>query len=148
MRRPSTAVILAWARLMRAQQLVLRRIETDLKAADLPPLVWYDVLLELERADPDSMRPFELERAMLMAQYNLSRILSRMEEAGYLERRRCDDDGRGQVVAITKSGKAIRRKMWPIYAASIQAMVGERLREDQAVALAELLKSLLDTPRA
>ena len=31
----------AWARLVRAQQLLLERVETDLKRAGLPPLRWY-----------------------------------------------------------------------------------------------------------
>ena len=47
---PSEAVIRVWARLMKAQRLTLASVERELKAAGLPPLVWYDVLLEVERA--------------------------------------------------------------------------------------------------
>jgi DNA-binding MarR family transcriptional regulator len=35
---------------------------------------------------------------MLLAQYNLSRLLDRIERAGLVERRACEDDGRGQLV--------------------------------------------------
>jgi DNA-binding MarR family transcriptional regulator len=142
--KPSETVSRAWARLMTAQQLALASIERELKAAGLPPLVWYDVLLEVERVGGDGLRPFELERAMLLAQYNLSRLIDRMERAGYVERRACDDDGRGQLIAITERGKAIRRKMWPVYARAIDAAVGRHLSMKQAEVLGDLLGLLID----
>jgi DNA-binding MarR family transcriptional regulator len=145
--RPSKIVVRAWARLMKAQQLALAAIERELKGAGLPPLVWYDVLLELERAGNDGLRPFELERAMLLAQYNLSRLIDRIERAGYLERRACEDDGRGQLIVITERGKAIRRKMWPVYAQAIESSVGSNLSAKQAEVLDDLLGLLIDQRR-
>jgi DNA-binding MarR family transcriptional regulator len=145
--RPSGIVVRAWARLMKAQQLALAAIERELKEAGLPPLVWYDVLLELERAGNDGLRPFELERAMLLAQYNLSRLIDRIERAGYLERRACEDDGRGQSIVITERGKAIRRKIWPVYARVIESSVGSNLSAKQAEALDDLLGLLIDQRR-
>ena len=73
----SEAVVRVWARLAKAQRQALAVIEQALSAAKLPPLACYDVLLELERAD-GTLRPFELEREMLLAQYNLSRLIDRL----------------------------------------------------------------------
>jgi DNA-binding MarR family transcriptional regulator len=97
-----------------------------------------------ERAGENGLRPFELEREMLLAQYNLSRLVDRIEKAGYLERRACDDDGRGQVIVITTAGKHIRRRMWPVYAAAIQRALGDHLSEKQAEVLDALLGTLID----
>ena len=144
---PSQAVIRVWARLMKAQRLALASVERKLKAAGLPPLVWYDVLLEVERAGHEGLRPFELERAMLLAQYNLSRLVDRIERAGFVERRACEDDGRGQLVAITERGKAIRRKMWPIYSRAVEATVGKHLSAKQAETLDVLLELLIEGHR-
>ena len=144
---PSKTVIRVWARLMRAQQLALAAVERELKAAGLPSLVWYDVLLEVERAGGEGLRPFELERAMLLAQYSLSRLIDRIERAGLVERRACEDDGRGQLVAITEHGKAIRLKMWPVYAQAIEATVVKRLSAKQAKALDGLLGFLIEGDR-
>lgn len=144
---PSEAMIRLWARLMKAQRLKLASVERELKAAGLPPLVWYDVLLELERAGREGLRPFELERAMLLAQYNLSRLVDRIERAGFVERRACEDDGRGQLVAITERGKAIRRKMWPIYAQAVEATMGKRLSAKQVETLDSLLSLLIEGHR-
>jgi DNA-binding MarR family transcriptional regulator len=139
---PSDAVIRAWTRLVRAQQVALSAVEAELKAAGFPPLAWYDVLLELSRVEAEGLRPFALEQQLLLAQYNLSRLLDRLEKAGYIERLACPDDGRGQVIAITASGRALVKRMWPTYRAAIGRHVGAKLSEDEAARLASLLGKL------
>ena len=146
--RPSPTTIRAWARLMAAQQLALSSVERDLKAAGLPPLAWYDVLLELERGPAEGMRPFELERAMLLAQYNLSRLIDRLEKAGHVERRACEDDGRGQNVVLTERGRTLRRRMWPVYARAIEAALGRHLTAKQSAMLDDILGRLVEGQRA
>jgi DNA-binding MarR family transcriptional regulator len=146
-RAPSEAVISAWARLVRAQQAVLAAVEAELKGAGFPPLGWYDVLLELSRKNDgknEGMRPFALEQELLLAQYNLSRLLDRLETAGYIERRTCPEDGRGQIVAITAAGRALVKRMWPTYRAAIARHVGAKLSEADAARLAALLGKLTD----
>ena len=64
---PSSTVTRAWARLVKAQQLAQEAIESRLKAAQLPPLAWYDALLELERAGACGLRPFESTRTALIS---------------------------------------------------------------------------------
>jgi DNA-binding MarR family transcriptional regulator len=140
---PSESTVRAWARLMKVQQKALGEIEDALAKAKLPPLSWYDVLLELERAGDEGLRPFALEREMLLAQYNLSRLIDRIEKTGYVERRACEDDGRGQVVAITASGKIVRRRMWPVYAQAIQSFLGDALTQTQIEMLDGVLGKLL-----
>jgi DNA-binding MarR family transcriptional regulator len=106
-------------------------------------LAWYDVLLELDRAGETGLRPVQLERQMLLAQSNISRLIDRIETAGYLERRPCDDDGRGQIVVITGAGKDMRKRMWPVYAEAINRAVGARVTEREASTLSTLLARLL-----
>src|SRR3954447_2919928 len=101
-RNISHAVVNAWARLIRAREIVVGAVERDLKAAGLPPLAWYDVLLELSRTPAGRLRPFEIEKEILLAQYNLSRLLDRLEKEGLIAREPCDDDGRGQWVVVTE----------------------------------------------
>ena len=141
---PSEDTVTAWARLIRAQRIALAMVEERLKAAGQPPLEWYDVLLELDRAGP--LRPRDLQARLLLAQSNLSRLLDRMERAGLLSRTSCSDDGRGLLVRISPAGRATRRKMWPVYAASIQEAIGNRLRAQEVLELARLLKPLAELP--
>ncbi len=141
---PSEAVVGAWARLLAAHRDALGHVERALEDAGLPPLGWYDVLLELERAGADGLRPVELERRLLLAQYNLSRLLERLGRAGYVARTPCEEDGRGHRLSITASGRAVRRKTWPVYARAIQEAIGSRLTEDEARQLERLLRKLVE----
>lgn len=143
---PDESTILAWARLLRAQSAAMAEVEARLKAAGFPPLSWYDALLELERAGPHGLRPFALEHAMLVTQYNLSRLVDRLEAAGFVERKRCPVDGRGHMLVLTQCGKGLRRRMWPVYAAAIEEVIGARLDKGEAAELARLLAKLTPPP--
>jgi len=140
--KPSDTTLKCWTGLIRAHHAALETVENALKNADLPQLAWYDVLLEVERAGKGGLRPFELERKLLLPQYGLSRLLERIASAGYIERRPCEDDRRGQIIAITRAGSKIRRRMWPVYAEAIEAAIALHLTEDEAAALARLLRKL------
>jgi DNA-binding MarR family transcriptional regulator len=139
---PSEPAIRAWARLERAHRAAQGTVEARLKKAGLPALAWYDALLELERAGAAGLRPFELQKAMLFAQYNLSRLVDRLEAAGHVAKQVSEDDGRGQLLTITKSGRTMRRRIWPVYAAAIEEAVGRHLSERDATALGDLLGKL------
>ena len=111
--KPTEAAIRAWARLIRVQQALLDFAEADLKAAGLPPLVWYDVLLELARESEGRIRHRDLQRRMLLAKYNLSRLLDRMEADGLVGREPVDDDARGEYLRLTPEGRKMQQRMWP-----------------------------------
>lgn len=142
MNEPSPQAISTWARLVRVQRTVLAAVESDLKAAEFPPLAWYDALLELSRAPAGRLRPLELERVMLLPQYGTSRLLDRLVNAGLVVREACPEDRRGQVIAITEAGRALQKDMWPAYAAAIQRHVGSRLSAKDAAQLHALLSKL------
>ncbi len=127
---------------MHAQRRVLQAIETDFKKAGLPPLGWYDVLWELVQAEGGRLRPFEIEARTLLAQYNLSRLIDRLEGQGLVRREAFDDDGRGRWVVVTSEGSAMRARMWQVYSRSIDAHVGAKLAGDEAQELARLLGKL------
>ena len=140
--------IRAWARLLGAQRQALQVVERALAGARLPPLAWYDVLLELEGAGKPGLRPFELQERMLLAQYNLSRLLDRLEQRSFVRRRECKQDGRGQVVVITAAGSAVRRQMWLVYAAAIKAAFADHLSVGEVASLDSILGTLNDRLRA
>jgi DNA-binding MarR family transcriptional regulator len=142
-RTPLTeAHVSAWARIVRASERVLQTVEEELKTAGLPPLSWYDLLLELRRAEPVGLRPYQLQSAMLIPQSNMSRLIDRVAKAGYVERRSCDEDERGQIIRVTPDGKALQRKMWPIYRSVLEREFAAKLAEGEAECLAKFLQPL------
>ena len=138
----SEEAVTAWARLVRVSQVVMSRVEADLKKAGYPPLAWYDALLELDRARPGGLRPYQLQERMLLAQYNLSRLTERLEKAAYIEREDCSDDGRGQILKINRAGRKLLKEMWPIYRQAIEAHFAGRLEADEIRGLSDMLVKL------
>jgi DNA-binding MarR family transcriptional regulator len=143
-KEPSKAVVDAWIALNRAQQGALLKVERAFRDAGFPPSAWYDVLWELEKAGDAGLRPYEIEGRRLIAQSNISRLIDRLAEAGYVERRPCEEDGRGQLVVIAAAGREMRKRMWPIYARAIGEAIGRRVSEREAASLASLLGKLVD----
>lgn len=137
----NSAAFQVWVRLVRSQQLIQNVVDAAFRAEGLPALEWYDVLLELERHG-EPLRARDLEQKLLLAQYNLSRLLDRLEKLRLIVRRPDPNDGRSRLIEISEQGLATRRKMWPIYKRVIEASIGHRLTVSEAKELAKLLKPI------
>jgi len=133
-----------WVELVRGHRRIVDAVEASLKAEGLPPLEWYDVLLELERHGMP-LRARDLELKLLLAQYNLSRLLDRMEGRGLIAREPDPDDRRSRLIRLSELGLATRKQMWPVYRRTIETMVGQTLSIQKAERLAKLLASLAAT---
>ncbi|MBB3019078.1 DNA-binding MarR family transcriptional regulator [Microvirga lupini] len=140
---PSASVIRAWGRLIRAERTVVGRIEAELKSAGFPSLHWYDVLLELKRGPEGRLTPREIEEAVLFEQYNLSRLLDRMEKEGLVRRIPFPGDKRRQLIEITEEGKALQWRMWSVYAAAINRFISAKLTDNEAGQLSALMLKLI-----
>ena len=133
----------AWALLLGVQARVVEAVEADLAEARLPSLSWYDVLWELEKADAGRLRMHELARRIVLSRSNLSRLADRLEAAHLIAREDSDDDGRGYDLAITRAGRAMRKKMWPVYAAAIERLFARHVSLEEAQAMATALDRVL-----
>lgn len=142
MTEPDQATQAAWAALMTTSRRLLETVETALKSAGHPSLAWYDALLELEKAGSGGVRPFELRSRLLLPQYGTSRLLDRMVRAGLVERQDCEDDGRGQIVRISETGRSVRKAMWPVYARVLSERIGAKLTSAECAQLTRLLAGL------
>lgn len=139
----SDSVTKAWIRLVRARHAVVSAVEAETKEAGMLPVEWYDVLWDLERHE-EGVRPFELEQRLLFAQYNLSRLIDRMVEAGLVKKMACPSDKRGHMLFVTDAGRKARRATWPHYARAVNKHLGEKLTEAETEKLAALLGKLIE----
>ena len=137
------AVVEAWASLVRTERTLLDKVEEDLKRARLPPLDWYHVLHEIDRAPKGMLRQTGVQDRTQLAQYNVCRLVDRLQREGLVERHQCRIDGRNNVLVITAKGRALRRAMWPVYATAIEAHFGAHLSEAEAEQLGQLLSKLM-----
>ena len=140
---PTPAVVEAWASLVRTERALLDKVEEALKRARLPPLDWYHVLHEIDRAPKGMLRQTGVQDRTQLAQYNVCRLVDRLQREGLVERHQCQIDGRNNVLVITAKGRALRRAMWPVYATAIEEHFGARLSQAEAEQLARLLAKLV-----
>jgi len=114
------AAIGAWQGLLEAHSVVVAEAERQLRAADLPPLGWYDALHALHEAPDRRLRHHELADLVLLSRSGLSRLVDRMEADGAIARRPASDDRRGADVVLTERGLDLLRRMWPVYSRVIE----------------------------
>lgn len=129
----------AWRAFLNAHARVIRRIESDLADAGLPPLAWYDVLWALYRSPERRLRIHELADEVVLSRTGMSRLVGRIEAAGMLRREPVPADGRGAYAAITDAGVALLRRMWPVYERGIEELFAGPVGRD-ADALRESLE--------
>lgn len=141
---PSQQTETAWILLIRAQQVLLGYVEAALKDAGMPPLSWYDVLLELSRNPRAGLRQYEIGERVLLNKHNLSRLIDRLEGDGLVKRQVCDIDGRGNIVKITGKGAQLRQEMWPVYAKTIQELIADPLTATEVRSLTDIMSALLE----
>jgi DNA-binding MarR family transcriptional regulator len=132
----------AWSRLLAVHARTLRDIEARLKAAGLPPLGWYDVLWELERAG-GTLRVGELAERLVVEPYSATRLVDRLKAEGLLRRERAADDKRGACAVLTEKGRAMRQRMWPHYRQAILECFAASLSQGDAKSLLGVLSKLV-----
>lgn len=152
MPRVSHSKARAWAVLLTTHATLVDQIETALAAARLPPLTWYDALWELEKSAGGKLRMNELGHRVVLSKSNLSRLADRLEDAGLLERRDSAADGRSWDLVLTPAGRALRRRMWPVYEAEIDRVFARHVSAGEArtigKALARALRAARETTAA
>ena len=138
----------SWRALLNAHAALTRRVEDALASARLPPLGWYDVLWAVYRAPGRAVRMGQLAGDVVtITRSGLTRLVDRIEAAGLVERRAAPEDRRGTEVAVTTAGKAMLRRMWPVYAGVIREHYAGRLSERQALAVRDALERVVEGAR-
>ncbi len=128
-----------WFSFVRAHRLMIREIERRLAAAGLPVYAWYDALWGLESGPEGTRRMHELADVLAIERYNLTRLVDRLEKEGLVTRVRSAEDGRAAFASITPAGRALRKRMWAIYEATVADLFLARFDPAQRQAFAEAL---------
>lgn len=143
-KRHPTLHFTAWARLLRAHKVLLEKVQKNLADADLPPLEWYDLLLELDLAEDKRLRLFDLGERIVLSRSNLTRLCDRLEKEGLIRREHCAEDRRGLYAGLTEKGASMRKKMWPVYQRAVEEHFAAHLSLKEAEVLATLLLKIRD----
>jgi DNA-binding MarR family transcriptional regulator len=94
----------SWRAFLRAHATITRALETELLAEQGLSLAAYDVLVQLAEAPGRRLRMTELAEAVLLSRSGVTRLVDRLERAGFVRRTRVESDGRGVAAGLTPAG--------------------------------------------
>lgn len=133
--RPDPDRLAVWREFLETHSRVLSQLEQELQARHDLDLTWYDVLVQLSEAPEQRLRMLELADAVLLSKSGLSRLVDRMEEAGFVARETCPEDRRGTLACLTPEGRKALRRCAPVHLAGIHEHFTSHLTDAEVEAL-------------
>jgi DNA-binding MarR family transcriptional regulator len=100
---PSREALLAWRVFFECALALPDILDAELEEAVGLPFRWYDVLVHLEET-PDGLRMKDLAEHILYSKSGFTRVVDRMEEAGFVRRVHPETDRRSIFVVATEKG--------------------------------------------
>jgi DNA-binding MarR family transcriptional regulator len=129
----------AWAALTAAHALVSEQLGAALDRTCGLSINEFQILLRADRAPAAGVRLGELRSAVRLTQPSLSRAVARLERHGWLHRAGAPGDGRGVLVSVTASGRAVLAQGSTVHAQTISELLLDRLTPDEQDLLARAL---------
>jgi DNA-binding MarR family transcriptional regulator len=136
--KPAGPEIDAWVQLVRAYQLIIRRLEQALDAHGLS-LPQFEVLAHLHF--DGAITQNELAQRLLVTKGNVCGLIDRMETAGLVGRTADPADRRANRLRLTPQGTAILSEALPPHLALVKETMS-RLRTAELIDLSDLLQRL------
>lgn len=125
---PLTAAEAAfWKALMRALVVVPKVLDEDLDRAEHLSINQYGILMFLSEAEGRQMRLGDLADRTSLTISGITRLITRLVDEDLVERRRCEDDGRGFFAVLTERGFERLERAYPTHLASARRHVIDHL---------------------
>jgi DNA-binding MarR family transcriptional regulator len=106
------------------------------------PLAWFEVLLALRKSPDGRLKMTQIADAIVHSTGGTTRLIDRLEEAGFVERQLCPSDRRAIHVAITTAGNAQLDEAFDVHLAYLEENLTARLSGSERATLAKLLTKL------
>jgi DNA-binding MarR family transcriptional regulator len=125
----------AWKGMLATHSRLVHELDAELERDHGLPLSSYEVLMNLADAEDNRLRMGELADRLLLSRSGITRLADRLEKQGLIERRRCDDDGRGYYAWLTDSGRDLIIAARPDHLDGVRRHFLNRLGPDDIKAL-------------
>lgn len=133
----------AFRTLLAAYRRLMDEVQRRQDARSLP-LNQYEVLVHLSEAPGWCLRMQELANSVLLSKSGLTRLVDRMEQAGYVARQSVPGDARGVHASMTDAGFAALVEAVPHHQQDVVELFASHLSQDEAATLATLLERIRD----
>jgi MarR family transcriptional regulator, 2-MHQ and catechol-resistance regulon repressor len=131
-----------FGRLLEVQSRLERRLGADLEARCNLPHAWFEVLLRLGRSEDDRLTMGSLAEQISLTTGGVTRLVDRMQAAGYVERVPCPTDRRVSFATLTAAGLAKLDEAARVHGANLRRVFDSFSDDDRS-----RLDALLDRLR-
>ena len=133
----------AWLPLVRLLSLLPGALDTQLREEAGISHVYYQILALLSEAEHGALRMSELARITGTSLSRLSHAVASLEARGWVQRRPCPDDKRGQLASLTAQGGQVLAGAAPGHVAEVRRRVFDHLTPEQVGQLATITRALV-----
>ena len=141
------ALITTFGRLLEVQGRLERCLGADLEARVGLPHSWFEVLVRLARSPDGQLTMGVLAEQVTLTTGGVTRLIDRMEAAGYVQRVPCPTDRRVSYAALTDAGRAKLEEATPVHSANLRSVFAA-FSDEERQTLDALLDRLRTVPRA
>jgi DNA-binding MarR family transcriptional regulator len=132
-----------WRAFFGATQLLFDRLDRELQRDAGIPHAYYEILVWLSEAPERCLRMSELARRTRSSRSRLSHAVARLEERGWIVRRDCATDKRGQLAALTDDGYAALTVAAPGHVAGVRSHLFDALSPEQVGQLRRISEAIM-----
>ena len=133
----------AWLRVLRLVMLLPGALDRQLRRDAGLAHASYMILATLSDAPDTALRMSELARSTATSASRLSHAVAALEQRGWVARRPCPQDRRGQIATLTAAGREVLEQTAPGHVAQVRATVLDPLTPTEVEQLSTLLGKIL-----
>ena len=134
-----TVQMSTWEGLLRTVGWLLKTFEKELQEAEGLPLPWFDVLIQLSSSSDGRLRMQALADSVVLSRSGLTRLIDRMEKAGFVRREAAEGDRRGYFAVLTVEGERVFAKADAIHERQIEKYFDRHLSESDRKAISRAI---------
>ena len=131
--------LVAWQRLLRANCVLMRQLDSELQTEHRMTISDYDVLVALRDAPDGHLRMSDLSRRTMLTRSGMTRLVQGLERDGLVERMNCPEDARVAWIRLSDDGKQRLAEARLTHHAGIRRLFADHLEDTEAEQLTELL---------
>jgi DNA-binding MarR family transcriptional regulator len=125
---------------MLASVVVARALDRDLHRQAGLTLAEHHLLAIINEADPQGIRPTDLQLLSTLTKSGLTRAVDRLEALSFITSRVCPTDGRGQLLVLSAKGRQKMRRAAPDFFRSVARHFADHLTEREIETLTASLE--------
>jgi DNA-binding MarR family transcriptional regulator len=137
----------AWRAYLESTILLFDALDRQLQRDAGLPHAYFEILVRLSEAPGRTLRMNELAAETHSSRSRLSHAVARLEERGWVARRDCETDRRGQLAELTDAGFAVLQASAPGHVEAVRRYVIDPLTPEQITQLTAIGESIVAATR-